>query len=119
MEGLQLHPTTDDDGRLRISIVGEFDLSGVEHFREVVTPAIGSGEYSEIEFDLGQLTFIDSSGLHALAEADRAMRGGGGQVRIVGVAAPLLKVFKLIGLDRVLTILTPSPAASAVAQGVH
>ena len=115
MEGLKLLPSTDERGRLRVALVGEFDLAGVEGFREVVTRAIDSGKHREIEFDLERLTFIDSSGLHALAEAERSMRARGATVNVVGVAPQLRKVFELIGLDRVLTIATASRSVWAAA----
>jgi anti-sigma B factor antagonist len=115
MEGLKLLPTADETGRLRIALVGEFDLAGVKHFHEVVTPALDGGRYQEIEFDLEQLTFVDSSGLHALVDTDRMMRATGRMVHVVGVAPRLRKVFELVGLDRVLTIGPRSPAARAAA----
>jgi anti-anti-sigma factor len=115
MEVLKLLPTTNGHGWLRVVMVGEFDLSGVDHFREVVDPAIASGESRQIEFDLERLTFIDSSGLHALVEADRAMRAQGGTVNVVGVGPPVLKVFELTGLDRLLTIVGRTPSMRAAA----
>jgi anti-anti-sigma factor len=114
MGDFKLLSAGDEDGRLRIALFGEFDLAGVKPFREVVAPAIGSDTYRDIEFDLERLTFIDSSGLHALAEADRAMRTRGGSVHVVCSAPHLLKIFQLIGLDRVLTIVAhPQPARAA------
>jgi anti-anti-sigma factor len=115
MQGLKLFPTTDEHGRLRVKLVGEFDLAGIEHFREVVIPAIDSAEQREIEFDLGRLTFMDSSGLHALAEVDRAMRARCGTVNVVGAPPHLVKLFQVSGLDRVLTIVPHSIPASRAA----
>jgi anti-anti-sigma factor len=114
MDGFKLLPAADEHLRLRVTLVGEFDLAALDDFVETVTPAIDSGEYREIEFDLARLTFIDSSGLHALTEADRAMRARGGTVSVVGVAPHLLEVFELTRLDRVLTIVSePVPARAA------
>jgi anti-anti-sigma regulatory factor len=53
--------------------------------------------------------------LHALADADRAMRAQGGTVNVVGVAPHLLKVFELVGLDHVLTIVPRSRSVGAAA----
>ena len=113
MDGFELLSTADEHGRVRVTLIGEFDLAGVDNFREVATRAIDSGEYREIEFDLERLSFIDSSGLHALADADRAIRAGGGTVNLVGAAPRVLKLFELTGLDRVLTVVPQSLSAGA------
>jgi anti-anti-sigma factor len=113
MDGFKLLPAAAEHDRLRLTLIGEFDLAGVKNFREVVTPAIDSGAYREIEFDLERLSFIDSSGLHALADADRAMRARGGTVNLVGATRPVLKVFELTGLDRIFSVVPQSVPAGA------
>ena len=115
MGDFKLLLAADEDCRLRVALFGEFDLAGVKPFCEAVTPAIDSGDYQEIEFDLERLSFIDSSGLHALADADSSMRARGGTVRVFCSAQRLIKTFQLVRLDSVLTIVPESRGARAAA----
>ncbi|HYF45431.1 MAG TPA: STAS domain-containing protein, partial [Acidimicrobiales bacterium] len=52
--------------------------------------------------DLGRVTFLDSSGVHALIEADRRARAGGGRLHLHGAAPCVEKVLDLTGVgDRI------------------
>jgi anti-anti-sigma factor len=104
MDDFRLLARSEEDGVLELAVGGELDLSSVGRLEETLDAAIASRAYRQIEIDLEGLSFIDSSGLHALASADRAMRQAGGEVKVICSAAHLLKVFELIGLDQVLTI---------------
>jgi anti-anti-sigma factor len=57
-----------------------------------------------MQFNLAAVTFRDSSGLHVLAQAQRAIAVNGRRTTTVCAPGNLRKIFELIGLDKVLTI---------------
>ena len=89
---------------LELKLSGEIDMGSVGAIQEAVLAATSSGDYDALIFDLSGVGFMDSSGLHLLTEAHRAMVASGGSMSVVGPAANLRKVFELTGLDRVFTI---------------
>jgi stage II sporulation protein AA (anti-sigma F factor antagonist) len=110
---LQLQLTEPSERVLELRLSGEIDLATVEPLRETVQRAIASGGYDSLVIDLLDVGFIDSSGLHVLADANTAMAAAGGTTKIVCAATSLRKIFELTGLDRVLTIVHERASAQA------
>jgi anti-anti-sigma factor len=94
---------------------GEIDLASVTPLREATRTAIESHEYDWLVFDLSAVTFMDSTGLHVLAEANTAMIRDGGAIRVICGPGQVRKVFELTGLDRVLSIFSERSQALALA----
>lgn len=115
MQDFQLLLTEPGAGVLEFTLIGELDLSTVQTLRDATSSAAASGDYQCLVFDLTRLGFIDSSGLHALADAHRAMVTSGGTSKVVCSTGNLLKVFQLTGLDRVFSIVQTRDEAIAVA----
>lgn len=87
-----------------VRLVGDHDLSTAPELRTVLRKAVADGP--EVVVDLSETTFLDSSILHALIEADVALQstnGGneGSDRRIVlqfGGAAGIRHVFEVAGV---------------------
>ena len=81
---------------------GEFDMAGCEDF-ETAVRALNGDRLRELTIDLGELTFIDSSGIRALLESKRLAEEEGlmllvrvpedGQVRQVLELTGIVRVF--------------------------
>lgn len=67
----------------------------------------------EIVFDLGQVTFLDSSGLAALVSGMKAARERGGFLRLVGLNEQVAEVLRRTMLDHVFEIHPSVEAALA------
>ncbi len=86
----------------RLSLVGELDMLAARlledrlaSLRAVKTP---------VRLDLSQLDFIDSTGLHLLVRTVGDARIKGWEITIdPDVSAPVMRVFKLVHLDRFVT----------------
>ena len=91
---------------------GELDLGTVRPLKEAAETASANG-YRTLVFDLTRLDFIDSSGLHVLAGAQRAMKAKQGDAYVVCSSANLMRIFELTGLDHLLTIVPTRDAALA------
>ena len=61
--------------------------------------------------DLGDVSFIDSSGLGKLVAAIRACREGGGAMRICSVQSSVMTLFDLVHLTDIVAIDADSEAA--------
>jgi anti-sigma B factor antagonist len=82
---------------------GRLNMVAAPAFKNLVEETVASGQ-SRIVVDLGQVTFIDSSGLGALISALKATRQAGGDLRIADVPEQVMIVLRLTNLDRVLQV---------------
>lgn len=88
-----------------IALSGEVDLHAVPRFRSAMQDAESrvNGENLAMLVDLGEVEFMDSSGLGVLIGYHRQLEERGGGLRIVtGEAA--LKILRLTNLDTVFEI---------------
>jgi anti-anti-sigma factor len=84
----------------RVTVVGELDLACAARFDSTMSGAFELGDRWEI--DLGEVLFVDSSGVRCLVRAWRESLRRGAPVAIVGASEPVLRVLRLSGLDRYL-----------------
>jgi len=80
---------------------GRLNMVAAPAFKNLVEETVASGQ-TRIVVDLGQVTFIDSSGLGALISGLKATRQAGGDLRIADVPEQVMTVLRLTNLDRVL-----------------
>jgi len=102
-------------GILVMTPVGEIDMATGGLFLEALIAVISTGE-SRLIVDLGQVPFMDSTGLTIFLSADRALRSIEGQLRLV--AAPeIVEVFELAWMDKMFPV--HPDIADAVAHFSH
>jgi anti-anti-sigma factor len=85
-----------DDGGPALRLVGELDLATVGAFRDAVEELPSDGA---LTLDLSELTYIDSSGLHAIVECANSVNGEGG-VHIAHANPSVVRVLRLVSLDK-------------------
>lgn len=84
------------DSRSRVvSIHGEIDLASAAQLRSAVAAA-ADGNCGWVTLDLSRCTFMDSSGVHELAEASAA----GVRIELRHVGREVRSVLRLTGVDR-------------------
>ena len=76
-----------------------------ERFKERLRHTIGEGR-KKLIIDLGQVEFIDSSGLGALISGFKFLRANGGDLKLANVLEPVRSVFEITKLLRVFEIHT-------------
>ncbi|HEX6714408.1 MAG TPA: STAS domain-containing protein [Thermoleophilaceae bacterium] len=113
MQEFQLLLSEPGGGVLELTLIGEVDLATVQTLRDATETAVASGDYSCLVFNLEQLGFIDSSGLHALADAHQAMKATGGTATVICGPGNIRKLLELTGLDRLFPIVTTRDEAVA------
>jgi anti-sigma B factor antagonist len=84
-----------------VQLSGKFDLVTSIDFKWQILDALATGRRFMV-IDLGNVTFIDSSGLGALVAGLKATRQAGGDMRIARANEQALTVLRLTTLDRVL-----------------
>lgn len=78
-----------------VRLVGELDLANVLALRAAMEAAPPD---SLLTLDFGDLTYIDSSGLHAIVQCAKALNGRA-PLRLVNASEHILRVLEIVGLD--------------------
>jgi anti-sigma B factor antagonist len=88
-----------------IHVAGEMDMMTVrlldEHLTEVARTVLPS---TQVELDLGEVTFMGSAGLSCLLRHDERRRLAGGALRVVATSRAVRRAIELTGLHTVLTV---------------
>ena len=86
---------TDDTPRT-ILLEGEIDMATAPFLGDALSEALDSAE--GVVVDMAGVTFIDSTGLHALVQAALSMNGAGPLV-LAHVPPGVQRVLKIVGMD--------------------
>lgn len=81
-------------------------------FKEAMRAAT-SGSETRVVLDLGQVTFLDSSGLGAVVAVMKHL-GPGRRLELAALTPPVAKVFRLTRLDGIFTIHLDVPGADGL-----
>lgn len=106
--------TTNEGGYWVVRVEGEVDLHTVPRLHDRLVELIHAGHYRLI-VDLEDVAFLDSTGLGVLAGVLHRVRAHYGSLHVICTRAPLLEIFRITGLDRVLPIHDSIAAARAAA----
>jgi anti-sigma B factor antagonist len=93
-----------------VAVRGEVDLFTAPEFKQRVMAPIGAG-VDHVVVDLMETTFIDSSSLGVLIGAHRRLKSRGGRLVVACGAEPIIKTFRITGLDTVFTLTDSVDAA--------
>ena len=83
----------DRDGVLALRLAGELDASTVPVYERLVGTAVTIDR--DVVVDADELTFIDSSGLHALLTTQRRAQGAGHRVVLRSASRRLRRLLEL------------------------
>lgn len=79
-----------------VTVTGEFDMSLAGMVRQRLGAHL---EADEVILDLSQVTFIDSTGLGVIAQANRVLNSGEvKRLRVIGDQPPVFEVFEAAGM---------------------
>ncbi len=85
---------------VRVSAVKELGAANASAFRDWVRAAM-IGPQKNIEIDLSQTTFLDSSGLGALVALHKTAASRQGRLRLLDPTPAVRQILELTQLDRV------------------
>ena len=98
-------------GIARIRPIGDVDIGTVERIREQIEQCTAAGA-ERVVLDLRGATFLDSTGLDLVLEADANSRADGWQFGLTGGPTRLQRVFDLTGCRARLPFLTAAQLAA-------
>jgi anti-sigma B factor antagonist len=102
-------------GHVVVSVSGEVDIAAAE----VMTAALGDAvrrARTGVIVDLGDLEFMDASGLGALVRTYQRSRHLPAGLRLASAPAHVLRILRVTGLSRYLTVF---PSVTAAAEGTQ
>ena len=88
---------TDRQGAV-LRVAGEIDLASAPQFKEALDQV--AAEKISVTIDLADVTFMDSTGLHALYTFASATNGNG-PVRVVNPSRTVLRTMQIVGMTSV------------------
>ncbi|MEY2452925.1 MAG: anti-sigma factor antagonist [Acidimicrobiaceae bacterium] len=100
-DNLHVRSATASDGGIILQVEGELDLSTVTMFVEALD-ALLDGEPVQIEVDMSELTFIDSSGVGAYVTAYRRAQAKGSRLKVGARSGLVQRVLELSGVEEAL-----------------
>lgn len=103
--------TTDGSDTAWIHLAGEIDLATAPELQATLAEAQGHARL--VVADLRDLTFIDSSGIHLLLDADEAARRSSGHFVLIRGAANVERVLAIAGVAERLQIVDAAAAEPA------
>lgn len=98
---MELTLDTRPNGTAVVRLSDRLDLFAAAEVKQRLVEAVKDGR-PRLVIDLGQVTFIDSSGLGALIGGLKAARLAGGDLRIARPGPQVLLTLELTALDQVL-----------------
>lgn len=87
---------------LIVRLSGELDHHTAEELREQVTDVIENRNVRHIVLNLGQLTFMDSSGLGVILGRYKQIKNVGGQMVVCAVSPTVKRLFDMSGLFKII-----------------
>jgi anti-sigma B factor antagonist len=99
-----------DDGRFPFEVASgvpvvtapeEIDITNAPQLRSALLEAAAHG-HGTLVVDMTGTQFCDSSGLHMLLAAHKRAQAEGGELLLVIPAAPVLRIFAITGIDRMI-----------------
>ncbi len=96
------HNISENGGATVVSFSGDIDLQTSPDARKVLLGVVGNG--TSILVDLGNVGYIDSSGVASLVECLQNAKKAGQKMALVSLSDGTMRVLQLARLDRVFTI---------------
>jgi anti-sigma B factor antagonist len=97
--------SSDRDGTRRIAVAGELDVATAPSLNEALAQA-EAGDARVIVVDLADVSFIDSTGLHAILAAHARSQRNGNRLCLARCSEPVERLFELTGARDRLPFLT-------------
>lgn len=101
---MELSITTNPTPELyTITVTGEVDISNADRLREVINFALEQPT-EEIQLDLAQVAYIDSTGIGVLVGAAHHAAEHGKGFSVVNAQSGVMRVAQLLGVDQEISI---------------
>jgi anti-sigma B factor antagonist len=103
------------DGTIVVRVAGEVDLTVCGHLERALLAAPVTQDVRRVVVDLGNLQFLDSSGVHALVKGYLATRDAGLPYQVRNASGIVARVLRITGVAEVFGL--PEEAADEYPKG--
>jgi len=101
VEGIRLETGLKEiDGTKILDVTGEIDVYTAPQFKEAVNGIIAAGQ-KHLIIDMGDVTYMDSSGFGILLSATRRLRPQGGTINLVRCNTAIDRILRITRLNTV------------------
>ena len=90
------------NGTLISRVAGRVDSANAREFEQALSSAIGDDR--KVILDLGDLSYISSSGLRILLLVAKSLRTRGAEFALCSLSDPIREVFEISGFDQIIAI---------------
>ncbi len=97
------------DGAAVLTLVGEVDMYSAPQVDAALNELVERGDV-QVTIELGQVRFLDSTGLRVLVGGTRRLRDAGGSLTLANPTAMISRVLEITRLDEALHVVG-GPAA--------
>jgi anti-sigma B factor antagonist len=101
------------DGTLEITLHGDIDFGNATAVRERIRTTLAETHPTTVRVDLGEVPFLDSSGMAVLVVAHRLATSMGAGYAVVGPNRAVYEHLRLTGLAGLFGVAEPESAGSA------
>ena len=88
----------DQSGTAVVVAMGEVDASNCKSLEDLLLSFARTDGRRQVDVDLAEVSFIDSSGLRALIVGERAISEAGGALRVNAASSVVRRLFEITGL---------------------
>jgi anti-sigma B factor antagonist len=113
---LSTHTAEIGPGEYVVTVGGEVDLHSAPGLRGALDDVLAAGARTLV-LDLREVLFIDSTGMGVVTSAVKRLRVDGGSFVVASDRPEVLRVFRLTGLDRFITVRSSLTAAMDEIRG--
>ena len=93
---------TQDKNALTFYIHGDIDHHGARGMMLTLDREVSARDPSEVTVDMGEVSFMDSSGIAVLLRCWRRLEETGGKMRVRNIPPQAKKVFTAAGLNKII-----------------
>lgn len=97
MDHLTVRTAHSDTPRLVLAVSGEIDAASCGVLEAAIFDAVAAG-HSSVDLDMGEVEFMDSSGIRVLVRFGEELSGIGGRLRVLAPSRPVEQTLSLTGL---------------------
>ncbi|HJT86290.1 MAG TPA: STAS domain-containing protein [Bryobacteraceae bacterium] len=100
----EVERSTLDSGIMVLALSGTMTMGNQLQQLEWAVQDLAKAKQNKIVLDMSRITYLDSSAIGVLVGCHGLVRDSGGQLRLAGVTTRVGTIFKMSGVDAVLSV---------------
>ena len=106
---MNIESTSTTDNDILVKLQGEMDAQGCTRLRPELELIANSKTNNNVVLNLGQVSFLDSSGVGVIVFLYKRLKAQGRRLEIMGVRGQPQELMELLRIDKVIPVSMESP----------